>query len=369
MERHEASRPSAHPDTYYLHEEYLGAGRRSPLLRSYYAVKPLLPRRAQVAARRAYSRRQVRRAFPAWPVEPILVDRRRDALRRRVAESDRGRVPLVWVWPDHHQFAAILTHDVEGPRGIELIPQVLEIERRHGFVSSWNFVAESYPIPDGVVDEIRAAGGEIGLHGIRHDGKLFQSRRNFTTDLPKIGAYMEQWGAVGFRSPATHRNAKWMHELGCLYDSSFPDTDPFEPQPGGCCSILPFLFGEVVELPITLVQDHTLFEILRARTIDPWVSKSRWIVRNNGLINLIVPPDYMDRPERLDAYEEFLIFLKQEPGGGHALPREVARWWKRRCGLRCEYDEAGSARIVGPAPDGAVVAWAFVENGELRYEP
>jgi peptidoglycan/xylan/chitin deacetylase (PgdA/CDA1 family) len=359
----------APPDTYYLHEQYPGVGRRSSSLSVYYAIKPLLPRRTQLAARRAYARRQARRTFPAWPIEPILVERWHDGLRKQIAESTDGRVPLVGLWPDGHRFAAVLTHDVEGPRGIELLPQVLEIERRHGFVSSWNLVAEWYPIPDGVFDEIRAAGGEIGLHGVRHDGKLFRSRGAFRSDLPRIREYMEKWGAVGFRSPATHRNAEWMHELGCLYDSSFPDTDPFEPQPGGCCSILPFFFGDVVELPITLVQDHTLFEILRPGTIDPWLSKSRWIIRNHGLINLIIHPDYMDRPERLDAYESFLSFLKEQAGGWHALPREVAEWWKHRADLRCGEDGVGSMQIVGPVPEHATVAWALIRDGELRYEP
>ena len=65
-----------------------------------------------------------------------------------------------------------------------------------------------------------------------------------------------------------HRNADWMPELGCLYDSSFPDTYPFEPQAGGCCSIFPFFLGDLVELPITLVQDHTMWEILRHDAMD-----------------------------------------------------------------------------------------------------
>ena len=95
--------------------------------------------------------------------------------------------------------------------------------------------------------------------------------------LPKIHRYLDEWGAVGFRSPATHRNADWMPRLGVLYDSSFPDTDPFEPQAGGCCSIFPFFLGDMVELPITLVQDHTMWEILQHPGIDLWLQKSDWI--------------------------------------------------------------------------------------------
>jgi len=357
---------------YFQHERYAGARGRSPLLPVYYACKPLLPRRAQLALRRRYASRQAARSFPAWPIEPVLVDRHREELRERLHERGASRLPIVNFWPARHRGAFVLTHDVEGPRGVENIERVLEVERRHGLVSSWNFVAETYPIPPGLFERLRDAGCEVGLHGITHDGKLFQSRARFEADLPKIHAYLAEWGAVGFRSPATHRRAEWMHELGCLYDSSFPDTDPFEPQSGGCCSILPFHFGELVELPITLVQDHTLLEILRQRTVELWVRKSEWLLANHGLVNLITHPDYLDTPERLGLYDEFLAFLASQEGCWHALPREVAQWWRTRARLSCE-ETSGGARIRGAGLDGdpdarATVAWVSAHDGELLIE-
>lgn len=353
--------------SYYQHERYLGSRERSRLLPVYYGLKPLIPRGAQLHLRRAYASRQATRSFPAWPIEPILVQRQHDELRSKLRNARQARAPMVGFWPERRRFGCVLTHDVEGARGVDNIGRVLEVEQRRGFVSSWNFVAESYPIPAGTFERLRSAGCEIGLHGIKHDGKLFQSRARFETDLPKIVAYLSDWDAVGFRSPATHRRSDWMHELACLYDSSFPDTDPFEPQPGGCCSIFPFQFGDVVELPITLVQDHTLFEILKQRSIELWVRKSDWIIRHHGLINLITHPDYLESPERLALYDEFLAFLADQPGLWHALPRDVAKWWKTRSQLRCEHTPGG-ARIVG-APDGrATVAWAREVDGEIVFE-
>jgi len=311
-------------ERHYLEERYRGASQpRSRAQTAYYALKPLLPRRLQLAMRRLYAKRQAQREFPRWPIEPVLVE-------RRESEQRDGRLPAVAAWPEGMRFAAILTHDVEGPAGVANVRKIIEIERRHGFVSSWNFVAEWYPIEAGLFDHVRAAGCEIGLHAIKHDGKLFESRARFEAELPAIHRYLEQWGAVGFRSPATHRNADWMHELGALYDSSFPDTDPFEPQSGGCCSILPYFLGEMVELPITLVQDHTLWEILREDTIDLWRRKSDWIAEHGGLINLITHPDYLDTPARLRMYEEFLEYLAGQDGGWYPLPREVAEWWRAR---------------------------------------
>jgi peptidoglycan/xylan/chitin deacetylase (PgdA/CDA1 family) len=355
---------------HYLRERYLGERERSTLLSAYYAVKPFMPRSLQLALRRAYSRRQARVEFPRWPIEPILVDHRRAELHEQLAAAGGNAVPVLSPWPDAARFAAILTHDVESPAGVRNVRRVLEIERRHGFVSSWNFVAEWYPIEPGLFDHVRAMGGEIGLHAIKHDCKLFESRASFEADLPKIRRYLEEWDAVGFRSPATHRNPDWMPDLACLYDSSFPDTDPFEPQPGGCCSILPFFLGDLVELPITLVQDHTLFEILRADSIDHWTRKSDWIVEHHGLINLITHPDYLDTPRRLRLYEEYLEYLACESGGWHALPRDVAQWWRLRAQMRLVGD-GDDVRVEGEGAERASVAWARADGDDvvLDIEP
>jgi peptidoglycan/xylan/chitin deacetylase (PgdA/CDA1 family) len=341
---------------HYLLERYAGGAQRSLALRAYYRLKPLLPRRAQLALRRAYAPRQAARPFPAWPIERVLLDHRDRLVRERLRETGRDRLPVVAFWPDGRRFAAILTHDVEGPAGIENIPRLLEIEQRHGFVSSWNFCGEWYPIPDGVFESIEAAGCEIGLHGIAHDGLLFEDRATFEANLPKIHRYLHEWRASGFRSPATHRNADWMPELGCLYDTSSPDSDPFEPQPGGCCSIFPFLIEDLVELPITLLQDHTLFEILRERSVRLWVEKSEWIIENHGLVNLLVHPDYLLTQDRLDLYDEFLGHLASQAGGWQALPRDVSRWWKERASL--DPETAGDANV----------AWAYDQDGCIRFE-
>ena len=322
------------PDVeHFLHERYAGGGERSAALEAYYRIKPLLPRRVQLALRRAYAPRQARRAFPAWPVEDLLLRREHADLHRALDASDADRLPVVGWWPDGFASAAIVTHDVEGPEGVARIPEILELERRHGIVSSWNFCADWYPIPPGTFDTVRAANCEVGLHGVKHDGKLFSSRATFETELPKIHAAFAAFDAVGFRSPATHRNAEWMHELGCLYDSSFPDTDPFEPQGGGCCSILPFFFGDVVELPITLIQDHTMWEILRRDDIALWTDKADWLAGHHGLVNVIVHPDYLDTPARMAAYEQLLVHLRALPGSWHALPCDVAAWWRERAAL------------------------------------
>lgn len=336
--------------------------RRSLPMKAYYGVKPLMPRSLQLALRRHYAKRQVQVEFPRWPVEPILVERRQAELRAELDRSGAEAVPAIAPWPDGHRFAAILTHDVEGPFGVSKVREVAKLEARHGFRSSWNFVGDWYPIEAGLFDHLRRHGFEIGLHAIKHDCKLFESRANFEAELPEIHRCLAEWGADGFRAPATHRNPDWQEELGAAYDTSFPDSDPFEPLGGGCCSILPFFFGEMVELPITLVQDHTLWEILREETIDLWTRKSDWIAANGGLINPIVHPDYLDTPARMRMYEELLEYLEAQEGGWYPLPKEAASWWRQRRDLRL-VDDGTTVRIEGEGAERARVQWWRADNG------
>jgi peptidoglycan/xylan/chitin deacetylase (PgdA/CDA1 family) len=351
---------------FYLEERYASRPRSTFSLTLFYRFKPLIPRRLQIALRRLRAgrlRRQhsVEGRFPRWPIEPVLVQRRDAELRDRLRAAGSGSIPLPALWPDGHRFAYVLTHDVEGPDGLEGIEPLLEIEARHGMVSAWFLVAEDYPVEPALLDRLRSAGCEIGLHGLHHDGRLFESRERFERQLPSIHRHLQDWHAEGFRSPAAHRHAAWMPELGSSYDSSFHDTDPFDAQPGGCCSILPYFLGDLVELPITLPHDFTLFEILREPDIALWRDKASWIAAHGGLVNVLVHPDYARTPERLRHYDELLEHLAQLDGGWHTLPRHVAAWWRRRSAFEGDLDRAGVPTGGVPAEAGTPLWWASEE--------
>jgi hypothetical protein len=348
----------------YLRERYASQG-IARLAGLYYVVKRFLPRSVQLAIRRRHARRRARQEFPRWPIEDVLVRHQEDSFRRTLRASGRDSVPFVNFWPAGHRFAFVLTHDVEGPAGIANIERVRKVERAHGIVSSWNFVAEDYPIPSGLFENLRADGCEIGLHGIHHDHRLWRDEETFERTLPKIHGYLAEWQAVGWRSPVTYRKADWMPRLGVLYDSSFPDTDPFEPQAGGCCSIFPFFIDDLVELPITLVQDLTMWELLRRPGIDLWLEKSAWIRDHHGLVNLDSHPDYLIEQDRLDLYDQFLGWLTQQEGGWHALPRDVASWWKDRATMEADPDGVG---VAGADGWDATVAHAREAGGAIVYD-
>ena len=137
---------------------------------------------------------------------------------------------------------------------------------------------------------------------------------------------MHKWGAVGFRSPLMQHRLGWMHELGCEYDSSTFDVDPFEPQPDGMRTIFPFW----VQLPATRASWNCPTRWCRtsislrcsaSRTIDIWKKKLDWIVQQGGMALMNTHPDYMcmDGSAQRDEYpvaryEEFLSYVRDNYG-------------------------------------------------------
>lgn len=310
-----------------LAERYaLRHGGRGALLKAYYLFRPLLPRKAQLILRRRDARGRADTSFLRWPIDGLFVALAETYLALAL-ESAGGMAEVRRFWPRGYQAAAVLTHDVEGPLGQGRCLELALQESNRGFKSCFNFVAERYPLDASVMDGLRSGGFEIGVHGIKHDGKKFSSRRVFEARLEQLRSYQQRWGALGFRSPATHRRWEWMGELPFQYDSSYPDTDPYEPIPGGCGSPWPFSIGPVLELPITVPQDHTLWAILERSALPVWQEKATWLRLAHGLINIIVHPDYLDDPTRWQEYTAFLDWLKQRPDIWVALPREVAEWW------------------------------------------
>ncbi len=294
--------------------------------RFYYFMKPLIPRSAQIAVRRMFARRVARNVDIVWPIDPRSQSR-----------------PLHWKgWPDGKKFALVLTHDVEGLRGVERCAHVAAMEKELGFVSSFNFVPERYEDDPRVRTELTAQGFEIGVHDLSHDGKLYQSRRIFTSRAARINAYLREWGAVGFRSAAMQHNLEWLKDLAIEYDASTFDTDPFEPQPDGIGTIFPLWVANgssgYVELPYTLPQDSTLFVVLQHHDARVWREKLDWVAEKGGMALLNTHPDYMllnGERRQIDEYphtwyRDFLFYLRERYTGlyWNALPRDVARFWR-----------------------------------------
>jgi hypothetical protein len=345
---------------YFWSEEYRDVGRsaasatlRAAALRSYYLARPLLPRPVQLRLRRGFTRVQSRSSFPGWPIEDNLHNFYA-WLFALVTDLAGGPVPFVDLWPGGRTWALVLTHDVETDAGYRDIDLLRSIERERGYRSSWNFVPLRYHVGEDVVRALKDEGCEVGVHGLRHDGHDLESKRILDRRLPEIRAYAERWNAVGFRSPATQRHWELMPMLGFDYDSSYTDTDPYEPQPGGCCTYLPYFNQQMVELPITMAQDHTLFAILQNPEADVWLRKAHLLRERRGMVLILTHPDYAHDRRIVDGYRQLLDAFQGDDTAWHALPRDVATWWRNRAASTICGGEEGW-RIEGPAAaDGRV---------------
>lgn len=315
----------------------------------YYNLKPFIPRWWRTMTRRRIAMRRQNQVRDIWPIMP-----------------GSERPPKAWPgWPDGKKFAVVLTHDVEGQRGLDHVKQLAELEMELGFRSSFNFIPEgSYQVPEQLRAWLVSNGCEVGVHDLYHDGLLYQSRAKFAQKATRINRYMKEWGAVGFRSGFMLNELDWLHDLDVQYDASTFDTDPFEPQPDGVGTIFPFWVprtsnsqplrapepgeggsttnesrGGYAELPYTLPQDSTLFLMLGRKNVDLWKTKIDWIAEHGGMAMVNVHPDYIrfagagdpDHTYPVDFYRELLHSVRERYGDvvWYALPRDVASFVAR----------------------------------------
>lgn len=294
----------------------------------YYFVKPLIPRSVQVGIRRYVVQYQRTKYSKVWPID-----------------HSASRPPIGWKgWPDGKKFALVLTHDVDTAKGQDRCLQLMDMEMDLGVKSSFNFVPERYRVDPEIRSQLSRSGFEVGVHGLNHDGKLFQSKYEFEKRCSKINNYIQQWKVVGFRSPAMHHNLSWIHGLDIEYDASTFDTDPFEPQSDGVGTIFPFnvinalMKHEYIELPYTIPQDFTVFILMKDQGLSIWKKKLDWVVANGGMVLLNSHPDYMSFDNRkpcideypAENYYNFIKYIQINYSGlyWHVLPREMARFWK-----------------------------------------
>jgi peptidoglycan/xylan/chitin deacetylase (PgdA/CDA1 family) len=302
----------------------------SPARRWYYRLKPFVPRGVTRLLRRLHRGSTRDGHHLGWPIAGRYALFQWEVLRQLLILTGKRSISYRSFWPDGRRFAFVLTHDIETAAGQAAARAVADLDESFGFRSSFNFVPERYPLDHDLIAELRRRGFEIGAHGLRHDGRLFDSHAVFMQRAARINAHLKELDAVGFRSPLTMRNPEWMQALEIQYDSSFFDTDPYEPMPGGTMSIWPFLLGRFVELPYTLPQDSTLAFVLRETTPRLWLEKVDFIESYHGMALVNTHPDYLSHPAARKVYADFLQAMRRRDGCWHALPMEAARWWRAR---------------------------------------
>lgn len=236
------------------------------------------------------------------------------------------------VWPDRKRAALIFTADVDSEYIFashdNRIRRMLE---EHGFRAAWFFLTGRYKLDHGHLEDLRAAGHEIGWHGHNHDHRMaFVGRRARLRRIDHARAFFERYQVCGMRAD----NFLWSRALfddlrGVLkYDTSMVDAFPFTERGRGCATGLPFRMDSGLwQLPTTVTPDCFLSD---SWPIENWLELQERQVRRqfslHGVIHLLVHPEpavSLD-PRRLELFGRVLGLLDSlRDEVWHGLPMDL----------------------------------------------
>ncbi len=356
------------------HESYVGEWREgslSTLSKIYYFLRPALPVAVRRHLQKLYLKDWKKITFPSWPVDcsaDKLMDR---LLLLSLRASGENRIPFIWFWPDARPSCAIMTHDVETKAGYDSCPALMDLDDEFGIKASFQIIPEErYAIHRDMLAEIRRRGFEVCVHDLNHDGHLYKNREQFLRRAARINEYGKDFGAEGFRAAVLYRKQLWYDALKFSFDMSVPNVAHLDPQRGGCCTVKPFFFHNgILEIPVTMTQDYTLYNILRDYSISLWKQQTRIVMENHGCMSFIVHPDYVLDSRERGIYKELLAYidsLRNDSGVWITTPGELNRWWRQRAAMTLVEDHDGW-RIEGKGAEAARIAWASEEDGQLVF--
>jgi hypothetical protein len=355
-------------------ERYPGCrfgGYQSILKRIYYLFRPLTNQwlRGRLQKFRAHNWRELQ--FPHWPVDTTVEQICENLLLSSLEAKGTGSIPFVWFWPRGAQGCVMMTHDVEAEAGRNFCADLMDLDDSFGIKASFQIVPEErYTVSREFLETIRSRGFEVGIQDINHDGKLFDDRAEFLRRIKVVKRYASEYGAKGFRAGVLYRKPEWYKAFDFSFDMSIPNVAHLDPQRGGCCTVMPYFIGNVLELPVTTTQDYTLFHLLNERSIDLWRAQVALILEKNGLASFIVHPDYVIEERNRNIYKDLLAYLRklcEQESLWLSLPADVDSWWRERSQTSVVKD-GNSWRIEGPGAERAVLAFAKKVKGKLVYE-
>jgi hypothetical protein len=336
----------------------------------YYLLRPILPVSVRKHLQRVRLSGWDKINFPQWPVDSTVESLMENAVSLLLRSNGNQKIPFIWFWPNGAPASLIMTHDVEAAAGRDFCGQLMDIDDSFGVKSAFQVVPEMrYDAHAKFLDTFRGRGFEVNVHDLNHDGELFQDKEEFLRRAEQINRYAKGFGAQGFRAGAMYRNQDWYDAFKFSFDMSVPNVAHLEPQRGGCCTLMPYFIGKILELPLTTTQDYSLFYILGDYSIELWKQQIDMIIKRNGMISFIAHPDYLIEKNARNVYLDLLGHLartRAEKKIWMALPTEVDRWWRSRSQMRLI--RAGNGwRIEGPDKERARIAYANREGDNVVY--
>jgi hypothetical protein len=343
---------------------------KSLIRKIYYVFRPAFPVFLRRRLQRAWLKGWNQKPFPRWPVDTTVDQMFETLMRLTLLASPHKQVPFIWFWPEAKSSCAIMTHDVETEAGLEFTGELMNINDLFGIKSSFQVIPDArYVASQETLSVLKKRGFEINVHDLKHDGHLFDNHEQFLESALRINEFACRFDSKGFRAGVLYRNQEWFDAFQFSYDMSVPNVGHLDPQPGGCCTVMPYFVGNILEIPVTTTQDYSLFNVLDTYSQDLWLEQIGQIMQQHGLISFIVHPDYLDTPETRDAYTTLLgnlSKLRAEAGLWIALPGDVDIWWRQRSEMTIVPDEHGW-RIEGDGADRARIAYATLQNDEVTF--
>ena len=337
----------------------------------YYHLRPLTNQMVRKQVQKFHARNWKKRSFPQWPIDTTVENLFETILLLSMKARGMEKVPFVWFWPNGATGCLTMTHDVETKAGRDFCPTLMDVDDAFGIKAAFGIVPEErYEVPVDLLESMRSRGFEVVIQDLNHDGRLFDEKQEFLRRAKMINQYGREFGATGFRAAVLYRKPEWYDALDFEFDMSFPNVAPLDPQQGGCCTVMPFFIGDMLELPVTTVQDYTLFHVLNERSIELWKSQIDVVLKKSGLLSFIVHPDYVLKPDTLSVYKYLLRHLqglRDKTSIWCALPSEINAWWRARNKMSIVKDGT-DWRITGEGSERAVLAYAKNVDGKIVYE-
>ena len=340
----------------------------SALTEMYYLARPMLPVVIRKHLQKLYLRDWEKIPFPHWPVDTSVDGLLGQLLLLSIRSGGVEQLPFIWFWPEGASSCAIMTHDVETAAGRDFCRTLMDLDDSFGVKASFQVIPEErYRVDGEFLSSIRSRGFEVVVHDLNHDGHLYKTRKQFLERAAKINAYGREFGAKGFRAGVLYRKQLWYDALDFEYDMSVPNVAHLDPQRGGCCTVMPYFLGNLLELPVTTTQDYSLFNILNDYSTNLWERQIELIMEKHGLMSFVVHPDYIIGARERATYKALLnrlAHLREEKRVWITTPGDVNRWWRQRSKMTL-VERDGRWEVEGAGRERARVAYASEEMGRL----
>jgi peptidoglycan/xylan/chitin deacetylase (PgdA/CDA1 family) len=229
----------------------------------------------------------------------------------------------------------ILTHDVETAHGLQRARILKKTEEKYDVSSAWYVPSNRYKLNCETIREL-ANRGEVGSHDTKHNGKLVHLKKQELvtrfTDARQTLERISERPVAGFRAPILQHNQtilQALNEAGYLYDTSVPTWEPKHPytmKPHGIGTVYPLTLNGIIEIPLTLPQDHQLLYVLGLapeEVLKTWDTMASVIRDLGGICMFLVHPDYELANGNADLYEELVSALTSDSQTALTIPSRI----------------------------------------------